>query len=66
MLKGWNPLKPGHSGNNMLNYWLNGEKRPEVAVQEISGYGENVLETDILNDNRYVVLSTSHNSVESL
>jgi len=33
MLKGWNPLKPGHSGNNMLNYWLNGEKRPTIAVQ---------------------------------
>ena len=44
MLKSWNPLKPGHSGNNLLNYWLNGEKRPNLAVPEIPGYGENVLE----------------------
>jgi len=47
LLKGWNPLKPCHSGNNLLNYWLNGEKRPEVAVQEIPGNGENVLYSDL-------------------
>jgi hypothetical protein len=40
MLKGWNPLKPGHLDNNMLNYWLNGEKRPKAEVQlfTLDGY----------------------------
>jgi hypothetical protein len=46
MLKGWNPLKPGHSGNNMLNYyWLNGEKRPRLC--ENSEYPVNLANRGI-------------------
>jgi hypothetical protein len=28
LLNGWNTLKPSHSIHNVLNFSLNGEKRP--------------------------------------